>query len=74
MPRLSGNRTCRSGCSRANRCAISKKNMEECPCMNCIIKPRCTKICVTRKDYYSTKEYNEGITWEHHIKNMIGLD
>jgi len=47
-----------NGCSKKEGCYI-KLLFHECPCIECLIKPRCTHICEIRKQYYSFVEYGK---------------
>jgi len=43
---------CYSGCSRRSVCGLSNENIEDCPCLECLVKVNCSKLCPTREEYW----------------------
>ncbi len=42
-------------------CAIKDlyTDFDDCPCMRCLVKAMCSKVCKERKDYYALKLNDE---------------
>ena len=48
---------CNTGCCRWTCCSLSPQHQSNCPCMQCLIKARCSQTCKDRQDYWDKKEY-----------------
>ena len=46
------NHKCKNGCSRWKNCAIVVLYIDDCPCVNCLVKVRCSHSCGDRKQYW----------------------